>query len=99
MIGRIFHLLLKEFLELKRDKSARLRLLVPPVLQMLLFGYAATFEVFNVATVILDQDQTQESRALVADFVHSSRFKLVADATERAVPVVDFGPPAQHAAG
>jgi ABC-2 type transport system permease protein len=83
MIGRIFHLLLKEFLQLKRDKSARFRLLVPPVIQMLLFGYAATFEVFNVATVILDQDQTQESRALVADFVHSSRFKLVAVATGR----------------
>lgn len=83
MLGRIFHLLLKEFLELKRDKSARLRLLVPPVLQMLLFGYAATFEVFNVATVVLDQDQTQESRALVADFVHSSRFKLVTVATGR----------------
>lgn len=83
MIGRIFHLLLKEFLQLKRDKSARLRLLVPPVVQMLLFGYAATFEVFNVATIILDQDQTQESRALVADFVHSSRFKLVAAAVER----------------
>ncbi len=83
MIGRIFHLLLKEFLQLKRDKSARFRLLVPPVIQMLLFGYAATFEVFNVATVVLDQDQTQESRALVADFVHSSRFKLVAVATGR----------------
>ncbi len=83
MIGRIYHLLLKEFLELKRDKSARFRLLVPPVIQMVLFGYAATFEVFNVATVILDQDQTQESRALVADFVHSSRFKLVAIATGR----------------
>ena len=83
MIGRIYHLLLKEFLQLKRDKSARFRLLVPPVIQMLLFGYAATFEVFNVATVILDQDQTQESRALVADFVHSSRFKLVAVATGR----------------
>jgi ABC-2 type transport system permease protein len=83
MLGRIFHLLLKEFLELRRDKSARLRLLVPPVLQMVLFGYAATFEVFNVATVILDQDQTQESRALVADFIHSSRIKLVTVATER----------------
>lgn len=83
MLGRIFHLLLKEFLELKRDKSARWRLLVPPVLQMLLFGYAATFEVFNVATVVLDQDQTQESRALVADFVHSSRIKLVAVVTGR----------------
>lgn len=83
MLGRIFHLLLKEFLELKRDRSARFRLLIPPVLQMLLFGYAATFEVFNVATVILDQDQSQESRALVADFVHSSRIKLVAVATGR----------------
>lgn len=83
MLGRIYHLLLKEFLELKRDKSARFRLLVPPVVQMVLFGYAATFEVFNVATVVLDQDQTQESRALIADFVHSSRFKLVAVATER----------------
>lgn len=83
MFGRIYHLLLKEFIQLKRDKSARLRLLVPPVVQMLLFGYAATFEVFNVATVILDQDQSQESRALVADFIHSSRFKLVAVATER----------------
>jgi ABC-2 type transport system permease protein len=83
MFGRIFHLLLKEFLELKRDKSARLRLLVPPVLQMLLFGYAATFEVFNVATVVLDQDQTQESRALVADFIHSSRIQLVAVVTQR----------------
>lgn len=83
MLGRIYHLLLKEFLQLRRDRSARFRLLVPPIIQMLLFGYAATFEVFNVATVILDQDQTQESRALVADFVHSSRFKLVAVATER----------------
>ena len=66
MLGRIYHLLLKEFLQLRRDKSARIRLLVPPIIQMLLFGYAATFEVFNVATVILDQDQSQESRALVA---------------------------------
>jgi ABC-2 type transport system permease protein len=83
MLKRIYHLLLKEFLQLRRDKSARLRLLVPPIIQMLLFGYAATFEVFNVATVILDQDQTQESRTLVADFVHSSRFKIIASAGDR----------------
>lgn len=83
MIARIYQLLLKEFLELKRDKSARLRLLIPPVLQMLLFGYAATFEVRNVTTVIVDQDRTQDSRALVADFIHSSRFQLVEDAGTR----------------
>ncbi len=83
MLGRIYHLLLKEFLQLRRDKSARFRLLVPPIIQMLLFGYAATFEVFNVATVVLDQDQSQESRALLADFVHSSRFQLVSVAAKR----------------
>jgi ABC-2 type transport system permease protein len=83
MLGRIYHLLLKEFLQLRRDRSARFRLLIPPIIQMLLFGYAATFEVFNVATVILDQDQSQESRSLVAAFVHSSRFKLIAVARSR----------------
>lgn len=76
MLRRITHLLVKEFLQLKRDRSARLRLLVPPIIQMLLFGYAATFEIFNVSTAILDQDHTPESRALVAAFVHSSRFEV-----------------------
>jgi ABC-2 type transport system permease protein len=77
---RIFHLLVKEFLQLKRDKGARFRLLVPPMVQMLVFGYAATFDVVNVSTAILDLDRSQESRALVDDFVHSSRFELTAPA-------------------
>jgi ABC-2 type transport system permease protein len=76
MLRRIAQLLIKEFLQLKRDKSARFRLFVPPVIQMLLFGYAATFEIFNVSTVILDQDHTPESRALVAAFIHSHRFEV-----------------------
>ena len=83
MFGRILHLLIKEFLQFRRDKSARFRLLVPPVVQMILFGYAATFEVFNVSTAILDQERTQESRALTAAFVNSNRFKLVLDAANR----------------
>lgn len=92
MFRRIVHLLLKEFLQLRRDKSARFRLLIPPIIQMLLFGYAATFEVFNVSTAMLDQDHTPESRDLVAAFVHSSRFEVttvaqthkeVEDAVER----------------
>ncbi|RFO94662.1 hypothetical protein DIC66_22405 [Rhodoferax lacus] len=83
MLGRIYHLLVKEFLQLRRDRSALLRLLIPPLIQMLLFGYAATFEVFNVAIVVLDQDRTQESRALVDSLLHSSRFKLVHSTTNR----------------
>ncbi|MEY5098987.1 MAG: hypothetical protein RJA36_1706 [Pseudomonadota bacterium] len=76
MWRRILQLLLKEFRQLRRDRSARLRLLLPPMIQVLLFGYAATFEVFNVPTAILDQDRSPESRALVDAFVHSSRFQL-----------------------
>jgi len=76
MFHRILQLLIKEFLQLKRDRSARFRLLVPPMIQMLLFGYAATFEIFNVSTAVLDQDHSIESRALVDAFVHSSRFQI-----------------------
>ncbi len=83
MIRRITELLIKEFLQLKRDRSARLRLLIPPIIQMLLFGYAATFEVFNVSTAMLDQDHSQASRALTAAFAASGRFRLTVPAANR----------------
>ena len=84
MLRRILALLVKEFHELKRDRSARFRLLIPPVVQMLLFGYAATFEVFNVSTAVLDQDHSRESRELVAAFANSGRFKVTTVADTRA---------------
>jgi ABC-2 type transport system permease protein len=77
MWGRIFAMLLKEFIELKRDKWARFRLIVPPLVQMLVFGYAATFEVHYVPTVILDRDHSQESRELIARFAFTDRFRIV----------------------
>lgn len=83
MLARIAHMLIKEFLQFRRDRSAWFRLLVPPLIQMLLFGYAATFEVFNVATAVLDQDHTPESRELIAAFVHSSRFRVDTVAASR----------------
>jgi ABC-2 type transport system permease protein len=81
---RILELLIKEFHELRRDRSARFRLLVPPIVQMLLFGYAATFEVFNVSTAVLDQDRSRESRELTAAFTNSSRFRITTVANTRA---------------
>ena len=62
MFARIIPIVVKEFLELKRDKGARFLLVVPPIIQMLLFGYAATFEVYHVSTSVLDLDHSQESR-------------------------------------
>ena len=69
---RIFAIVVKEFLELKRDKWARFRLIVPPLVQMLVFGYAATFEVYHVSTVVLDLDHSQESRELISRFTFSA---------------------------
>ena len=68
MFDRIWQIFIKELIEMKRDKWARFRLIVPPVIQMLIFGYAATFEVYHVSTVILDLDHSQESRQLLARF-------------------------------
>ncbi len=76
MLSRIFHMLVKEFLQLRRDKWARFRLLVPPVIQMLIYGYAATFEVNHVSTAVLDFDHSQESRELVSRFSGNGRFQI-----------------------
>lgn len=77
MFVRIWHILVKEFIELRRDRWARFRLLVPPLAQVLVFGYAATFEVFGVSTAVLDMDHSQESRALVAEFASNPHFRIV----------------------
>lgn len=77
MLGRIANILVKEFIQLWRDKWGRFRLLVPPLVQLLVFGYAATFEVYHVSTTVLDLDHTQESRELVARFTSSDRLRIV----------------------
>ncbi len=77
MWGRIFNLIVKEFQQLRRDRAARFRLLVPTLVQLIIFGYAATFEVYHVATVILDLDHSQESRELISRFGASGRFQIV----------------------
>jgi ABC-2 type transport system permease protein len=77
MCERLKHILIKEFIQLWRDKWGRFRLIVPPIIQMLAFGYAATFEVYHVSTVVLDFDRTQESRELVSRFTSSNRLNVV----------------------
>jgi ABC-2 type transport system permease protein len=93
MFGRIIQIFIKEMIELRRDKWARFRLIVPPIIQMLVFGYAATFEVFNVSTVILDMDRSQESRDLVSRFTASGRFSIAEYAQNEAdvTRIIDRG--------
>lgn len=74
MLGRIWRIIVKEFIQLRRDKYARFRLIVPPIIQMLIYGYAATFEVRRVPIAVLDLDHSQESRDLLARFTFTDRF-------------------------
>jgi len=78
MLGRIWQILIKEMIQLRRDRGARFRLLIPPLIQLIVFGYAATFEVNHVSTAVLDFDHSQESRELVSRFTGSGRFDLAA---------------------
>ena len=61
MLERLRQMLIKELIHLFRDPHARFSLIAPPIIQMLIFGYAATYEVNHVATAIIDMDHSQES--------------------------------------
>ncbi len=76
MLARLKQMLIKEFIQVFRDKRTRVILIVPPIVQMLIFGYAATFEIRHVPTVVLDLDQSQESRELVSRYTSSPYFDV-----------------------
>jgi len=83
-LRRIGHMVKKEFIQTLRDPHMRWLLFGPPIIQMLVFGYAATLDVRNVALRVLDLDNTQESRELVARFSASRYFHLGQYASQRA---------------
>jgi len=76
MLARLKQMLIKEFIQVFRDKRTRFVLFGPPIIQMLIFGYAATFEIHHVATVALDLDHSQESRELISRFTSSPYFDV-----------------------
>ncbi len=76
MFDRIWRMIIKEFLQLRRDRYARFRLVVPPIVQMLIYGYAATFEVNRVQIAVIDFDHSQESRDLLSRFAFTGRFEV-----------------------
>ncbi len=75
MFNRIWRTMVKEFLQLRRDKHARFWMIAPPILQVLIYGYAATFEVNRVEVAIIDFDHSQESRDLLSHFTYTGRFE------------------------
>jgi ABC-2 type transport system permease protein len=76
MFGRLKQMLIKEFIQVFRDKRTRFILIIPPIIQMMVFGYAANYEIRHVPTVVLDLDHSQESRELVSRFTSSPYFEV-----------------------
>ena len=78
-ILRILALTLKELLAVLKDPRGRSTLFIPPVMQCLIFGYAATFDLNDVPYAVLDQDRSAASHDLLAGLDGSGVFRRVAD--------------------
>ncbi len=78
MWERIGVILRKEFIQVFREPRMRGLLFIPPLLQLIVFGYAVTLDVDNAKIAWMDNDGTPASRALLARFEGSGRFQVVA---------------------
>ena len=78
MFKRVRYLFVKELIQVLRDKRMRITLIVPPILQLIIFGYAANLDVRNIPMAIRDLDQTVDSRELLSRFESSKYFAIVA---------------------
>lgn len=84
-MNRFKHIIIKEFIHIRRDPASVAMLVMMPLIFMLIFGYAVNTEVDQIYIGVLDGDQTYESRELVRSFITSDYFKLyttVNDASE-----------------
>ena len=70
----VYALLIKEFLAIIKDKKSRLVLIVPPIIQLFVFGYGATYDLNQVPIAIYNEDKSSASRDFIARFTASPAF-------------------------
>ena len=73
----LFAMLVKEFLHIRRERSTIIFMLVVPVLQTLIFGYAIRQEIEHIPTIVYDLDGRQASRELIDAFRNTRSFTVV----------------------
>jgi ABC-2 type transport system permease protein len=76
--GRIGAVVRKEFIHVGRDPRLLAVVLVMPIIQLLLFAYAISFDVRNLPTVVVDLDRTPDSTAYVRAYEASGLFQVTA---------------------
>jgi ABC-2 type transport system permease protein len=93
MWTRILTLMKKEFLALLKDPKSRFVIIGPPIIQLVVFGYAATFDLNNVPFAVYNEDRGAQGRELVARFDSSPNFRRVRTLThaDEIAPAIDAG--------
>ncbi|TAL00341.1 MAG: ABC transporter permease [Rhodospirillaceae bacterium] len=102
-LRRITALIRREILAVWRDKRTRLILILPPIMQLFVFSYAASYDLHEAPIAIYNEDMGLASRELIARFTASDAFEPVLRVTtsheipplieaERALAVLHIGP-------
>ncbi|PVM82803.1 ABC transporter permease [Caulobacter radicis] len=82
--ARILAVLIKEFIQLTRDRLTYAMILVMPIVQLLLFGYAINSDPRDLPTAVLVQDQGPMARSTLSALVNSGYFEIVRTASSPA---------------
>lgn len=93
MFTRLKTMLIKEFIQILRDPKMRAVILIVPMVQIIIFGYAVNTDVKHIATAIYDLDNSVPSRELAARLQQSGYFDLVArvGTTDEIRDLIDHG--------
>jgi ABC-2 type transport system permease protein len=77
IFSRIRRVFVKELIQTLRDKRMRMTLIIPPMFQLIIFGYAANLDVKHIRTAVRDLDQSVESRDVISRFRQSKYFDIL----------------------
>jgi ABC-2 type transport system permease protein len=76
-LTRLHALLRKEFLQLLRDKRMRFFLVAPPLIQLVVFGYAATYDVRHADVAVVDAAHSRATRDMVWAIAATGHFRAL----------------------
>ncbi|WP_457552477.1 ABC transporter permease [Desulfobacula sp.] len=77
MIQRLKQMLIKEFLQILRDRRMLMVIFGMPVIQMVVMAFALTTDVTHIRTAVLDMDKTPSSRELISKFTAGGYFQII----------------------
>ena len=75
----IFHIIRKEFQQIRQDRKMLVVSIIAPIFQLIILGYAASLDVKEIPLLVLDLDRTSVSRDLVSRFTNTEYFRIVSE--------------------